>query len=74
MAIARALVNQPDIILADEPTANLDQELTRQFLKYVKHANQQGATLIIATHDERFQKLDVDTRILKVENGSVLCS
>jgi ABC-type lipoprotein export system ATPase subunit len=54
VALARALINQPALILADEPTANLDDERTRQSLALLRErAGALGATLLIATHDAR---------------------
>jgi putative ABC transport system ATP-binding protein len=50
-AIARALVNDPQVILADEPTANLDTELSRRFLDIVRDLKSQGKTLLMTSHD-----------------------
>src|SRR5688572_32431380 len=51
VAIARAVVNRPSILLADEPTANLDGESARRILDIFVEFNQVGVTLLIATHD-----------------------
>lgn len=51
MAIARAVVNSPKIILADEPTGNLDPELAFEIMSLFKEINKKGATVIICTHD-----------------------
>lgn len=51
IAIARALVTHPDIILADEPTGNLDPEISRSIIKVLERINAKGTTVIIATHD-----------------------
>ena len=71
VAIARALVNDPDIILADEPTANLDAKLTRQFMEQMKELKSSGKTIVVATHDPRFEELSFVDRIIKVSEAHV---
>jgi cell division transport system ATP-binding protein len=51
VAIARAVVNNPKIILADEPTGNLDPELAFEIISLFKDINRQGTTVIIGSHD-----------------------
>ena len=52
VAIARAVVSKPDVLLADEPSANLDSETTKEFCEYLQHANElRGVTILTATHD-----------------------
>lgn len=70
VAAARALVTQPKLILADEPTANLDSESTEQLMSVLKQLNQsQGTTVLFSTHDERLLK-HVDRKIHLV-NGQI---
>jgi cell division transport system ATP-binding protein len=51
VAVARALVLQPDVVLADEPTGNLDPERSRELMEYFREAHYRGTTVVVATHD-----------------------
>ncbi len=64
VAIARALVNNPDIILADEPTGNLDTTSGMIVMRTLKILHDQGATLIIVTHDHRNRIFSTDTHFI----------
>ena len=56
VSIARAVMNQPDVILADEPTSNLDDENTDRVIKLLREQSEQiGASLIVVTHDQRLK-------------------
>ena len=57
VAIARALINEPSLILADEPTGNLDSKTSAEIEKLLIKLNEQGKTLIIVTHDEDLAKI-----------------
>lgn len=71
VAIARALVMRPAIILADEPTGNLDSKNTYQVMKLLKAASEKlGQTVVIITHDMQCAKLC--NRILKIEDGKIV--
>ncbi len=68
VAVARALANEPDLILADEPTAALDGERGRQVMElFRKVAHEKGAAVLVVTHDHR--ALDVFDRTVKMEDG-----
>ena len=71
-AIARALVNDPPIVLADEPTANLDEKLAQAFLEYVRRIKAEGKTIVIATHDPLFFDLPIVDRIIELHNGRMV--
>jgi cell division transport system ATP-binding protein len=51
VAIARALINEPYVLLADEPTANLDRESTERVMEILAQVNAQGTSILMATHD-----------------------
>ena len=73
VAVARALANQPSLILADEPTAALDKERGRQVMElFAQIAHEQNAGVIVVTHDHR--TLDVFDRTLDVEDGIIRSS
>jgi putative ABC transport system ATP-binding protein len=71
VAVARALANNPSLILADEPTAALDSQRGRQVMElFAKVAREQNAGVIVVTHDHR--TLDVFDRILEMEDGGLI--
>ncbi len=69
VAIARALVNDPKIILADEPTANLDAKLSSNFLDFIKELHEEKKTILIATHDPIFFGLDFVSSEIEIIKG-----
>lgn len=71
LAIARALVNQPDIIIADEPTGNLDPYNTYEVMSLLEKVNATGKTVVLATHDrETVNKLK--RRVITIEQGRIV--
>lgn len=71
VSIARAVSNNPELILADEPTGNLDRETTQMVMELLRQYNERGATLIIATHDESIYR-DSSHRIIELREGRVV--
>jgi putative ABC transport system ATP-binding protein len=70
-AIARAIVNNPDIILCDEPTANLDFDNSIKFIENLKELKNLNKTIIVATHDPIFDNLDFVDKVINIKNGMI---
>ena len=71
VSIGRALINAPALVLADEPTGNLDSKSSQEIIGLLKHSNKKyGQTLIVITHDENIT-LQAD-RIIRIEDGQVV--
>ena len=71
VAIARAVVNNPLILLADEPTGNLDPDITRDIMILFRSINLRGTTVVIATHSKELMK-DTDQRIVRLAEGKLM--
>ncbi len=71
-AIARALINNPTIVIADEPTANLDAALTAQFLDIVARLKASGKTVVMSSHDPRITRAGVVDRVVAMADGRVV--
>jgi putative ABC transport system ATP-binding protein len=71
-SIARALINDPAVVIADEPTAHLDTGLTGSFLEIVSDLAARGKTLLIASHDPLVYQSDVVGRVLEMRDGKLL--
>ncbi|MBI2614008.1 MAG: ATP-binding cassette domain-containing protein [Candidatus Levybacteria bacterium] len=69
-AIARALTLEPDILLADEPTGNLDQETAMEIVKLLLEINKKGTTIIMATHNEDIMKA-LSKRVIFLNKGKL---
>ena len=71
MAIARALVNNPSMIIADEPTGNLDPQRSLEIMMLLEKINELGTTALVVTHEKelvnRFAK-----RVIAIENGRII--
>ncbi len=70
VAIARALMNNPKVILADEPTGNLDSKSGKEVLKLLMSLNKKGTTLIVVTHSEELAALA--NRVVRIKDGQIL--
>ncbi len=72
VAIARALVSDPAIILCDEPTANLDRDNSLKFIDILGQLHDMGKTIVVATHDPLFDSLPFVSRMVPMEDGSLV--
>lgn len=71
LAIARAIINQPDLIIADEPTGNLDPINTHEVIQILKKINDLGTTIILTTHNKAVIDL-IKGRVITVEKGKIV--
>jgi len=70
IAIARALINEPLVIVADEPTGNLDPDLTQEIVQIFAEANLRGSTVLIATHDRELIEQS-GRRVITLDHGRI---
>ncbi|MEM9830154.1 MAG: ATP-binding cassette domain-containing protein [Bacteroidota bacterium] len=73
VAIARSLINEPILLVADEPTGNLDPSVSEGILKLFREINERGTTVLMATHSHEFVR-NYPARVLKCEHGRLLDS
>ena len=71
VAIARAIVNDPLLVIADEPTGNLDPETSMEIMKIFSHINDNGTTIIMATHDKTMVDF-MQKRVIAIEDGYIV--
>jgi len=71
VAIARALINNPSIVIADEPTANLDTKLSREFMEIMGRLKSERKTILFASHDPIIYESDLADRVIVLRDGRV---
>ena len=71
---ARALINDPEVIIADEPTANLDTALSRQFLDILSRLIDEGRTVLLTSHDPLVVESSVVDRVVRLRDGRLVDS
>jgi cell division transport system ATP-binding protein len=70
IAIARSIVGKPSLLLADEPTGNLDNKTAREIMTLFREIHEMGTTVVIATHDELLME-DFPARVIELQRGSI---
>lgn len=71
VSLARALVNNPEIIIADEPTGNVDPEMSHEIIDLLSEINKQGTTIIIVTHEHDLVK-EFGKRVIEIHKGKIV--
>jgi putative ABC transport system ATP-binding protein len=71
-AIARALINEPAVIIADEPTAHLDTELSGEFMDTMAGLHAEGKTILIASHDPLMAESENTHRVIELRDGQII--
>ena len=71
VAIARAIVNDPLLVIADEPTGNLDPETSWDIMRIFSEINERGTTIVMATHDKEIVD-NMEKRVIAIEKGSIV--
>jgi len=71
VAIARAIINEPSILLADEPTGNLDPSNSWEIMKLLEEANDRGTTVIVVTHNHEIVNA-MQKRVVTMKQGSIV--
>ena len=71
MAIARALINRPQVLLADEPTGNLDSGNTIEIMKLLEKINRRGTTVVVVTHSREMVEM-MEKRVITMDRGMII--
>jgi putative ABC transport system ATP-binding protein len=72
VAISRALINNPEVVVADEPTAHLDSKLSQEFMKIIGKLKDEGKTVLIASHDPIVYEADMIDRVVNMRDGLLI--
>jgi putative ABC transport system ATP-binding protein len=72
VSIVRALMNDPSVVVADEPTAYLDTKLSREFMEIADRMKKEGKTILIASHDPLVYESDVVDRVVEMRDGKII--
>src|SRR5512143_54689 len=72
VAMARALIHEPLVVLADEPTGNLDERATRGIFDLLRHINQNGTAVLLATHNLELVRANPDARVIELDHGRLV--
>lgn len=71
VSIARSIVNDPDVVIADEPTGNLDPETSWEIMKTLEEINNRGTTVVMATHNKEIVNT-MKKRVIAIEDGVIV--
>jgi len=74
VTIARALINDPDIVIADEPTAHLDTALSAEFMEIMGRLKEEGKTVLFASHDPLVYEASIIDRVVEMRDGRILAA
>lgn len=74
VAVCRALINEPEVLIADEPTANLDTRLSREFLGILERLAAAGRTIILTSHDPMVVDSSVVNRVITLRDGRIVAT
>jgi cell division transport system ATP-binding protein len=72
VAIARAVISRPELLVADEPTGNVDAEMARRLIHLFTSLNQLGTTVVVATHDVGLISATAGAQMIRLESGSII--
>ena len=71
VSLARALVNNPEIIIADEPTGNVDPELSHEIIELLNEINSMGTTVLVVTHEHELVR-EFNQRVVTIDHGKII--